>query len=97
MTFKLSPSALNLMKDCPRCFWLAQHKVWKRPAGIFPSLPFVMNERNEFQKMQLLQRFPDIEDDGKEIVVLNISNDFCRNDEELERLLRIKLEKEGFL
>jgi len=45
----------------------------------------------------LFQRFPDIEDDGKEIVVLNISNDFCRNDEELERLLRIKLEKEGFL
>ena len=39
MTFKLSPSALNLMQECPRCFWLAQHKVWKRPSGIFPSLP----------------------------------------------------------
>ncbi|MCH8945653.1 MAG: PD-(D/E)XK nuclease family protein [Nanoarchaeota archaeon] len=39
MTFKLSPSALNLMKECPRCFWLHQHKVWKRPSGIFPSLP----------------------------------------------------------
>ena len=39
MTFKLSPSALNLMNECPRCFWLAQHKVWKRPSGIFPSLP----------------------------------------------------------
>ena len=91
MTFKLSPSALNLMKDCPRCFWLAQHKVWKRPAGIFPSLPFVMNERNEFQKMLLLQRFPEAEE--KEIVVLGISNDFCRNDPKLERLLRIKLEE----
>ncbi len=43
MTFKLSPSALNLMKDCPRCFWLTQHKVWKRPAGIFPSLPSGMD------------------------------------------------------
>lgn len=38
-TFKLSPSTLNLMQECPRCFWLTQHKVWKRPSGIFPSLP----------------------------------------------------------
>ncbi len=44
MGFKLSPSALNLMKECPRCFWLAQHKVWKRPSGIFPSLPSGMDK-----------------------------------------------------
>jgi len=44
MEFRLSPSALNLMKECPRCFWLAQHKVWKRPAGIFPSLPSGMDK-----------------------------------------------------
>ncbi|MFH1840280.1 MAG: PD-(D/E)XK nuclease family protein [Nanoarchaeota archaeon] len=43
MNFKLSPSALNLMLECPRCFWLTQHKVWKRPAGIFPSLPSGMD------------------------------------------------------
>ena len=43
-TFKLSPSSLNLMKECPRCFWLTQHKVWKRPAGIFPSLPSGMDK-----------------------------------------------------
>jgi hypothetical protein len=42
-SFKLSPSAINLMKECPRCFWLTQHKVWKRPAGIFPSLPSGMD------------------------------------------------------
>ena len=42
-TFKLSPSSLSLMQECPRCFWLAQHKVWKRPAGIFPSLPSGMD------------------------------------------------------
>ena len=42
-TFKLSPSAINLMKECPRCFWLHQHKIWKRPAGIFPSLPSGMD------------------------------------------------------
>lgn len=43
MAYKLSPSALNLMKECPRCFWLHQHKVWKRPSGIFPSLPSGMD------------------------------------------------------
>lgn len=32
------------MKECPRCFWLTQHKVWKRPAGIFPSLPSGMDK-----------------------------------------------------
>lgn len=31
------------MKECPRCFWLTQHKVWKRPSGIFPSLPSGMD------------------------------------------------------
>lgn len=38
MIFKLSPSSLNLMEDCPRCFWLDKHKVWKRPEGIMGSL-----------------------------------------------------------
>lgn len=32
------------MKECPRCFWLTQHKVWKRPNGIFPSLPSGMDK-----------------------------------------------------
>ncbi len=32
------------MKECPRCFWLQIHKVWKRPAGIFPSLPSGMDK-----------------------------------------------------
>jgi len=44
MSFKLSPSSLNLMKECPRCFWLDKHNVWKRPAGIFPSLPSGMDK-----------------------------------------------------
>jgi hypothetical protein len=43
MSYKLSPSSLNLMHECPRCFWLAQHKVWSRPASIFPSLPSGMD------------------------------------------------------
>lgn len=30
---------MNLMKECPRCFWLEKHKIWKRPNGAFPQLP----------------------------------------------------------
>ena len=41
--FRLSPSSLNLMHECPRCFWLTQNNVWKRPEGIFPSLPSGMD------------------------------------------------------
>ncbi|MEX0920879.1 MAG: PD-(D/E)XK nuclease family protein [Candidatus Pacearchaeota archaeon] len=43
LKFKLSPSSMNLMKECPRCFWLEKHGVWKRPRGIFPSLPSGMD------------------------------------------------------
>ena len=39
MVYKLSPSSLSLLTDCPRCFWLCFNKGIKRPAGIFPSLP----------------------------------------------------------
>ncbi|HLD11265.1 MAG TPA: PD-(D/E)XK nuclease family protein [Candidatus Nanoarchaeia archaeon] len=41
--YKLSPSALNLIHECPRCFWLDKHNIWKRPNGIFPSLPSGMD------------------------------------------------------
>ena len=39
MTYKLSPSSINLMLECPRCFWLQLVKKIKRPEGTFPSLP----------------------------------------------------------
>lgn len=42
-TFKLSPSSLSLMKDCPRCFWLNKHGFWKRPSAGFPTLPSGMD------------------------------------------------------
>jgi len=44
MVFKLSPSSINLMNECPRCFWLEKHDVWKRPSGPFPSLPSGMDK-----------------------------------------------------
>ena len=54
MTFKLSPSTLNLMVECPRCFWLSQHKVWKRPSGIFPSIASGIDKiaKNHFDKFR---------------------------------------------
>lgn len=35
----LSPSKLNLLNECPRCFWDAYAANCGRPRGIFPSLP----------------------------------------------------------
>jgi len=52
--YKLSKSSIGLIKECPRCFWLTQHKVWKRPTGIFPSLPSGMDRilKNHFDKFR---------------------------------------------
>lgn len=44
MAYSFSPSSLSLLKDCPRCFWLAFNKNIKQPAGIFPSLPSGMDK-----------------------------------------------------
>ncbi|MBU1203743.1 MAG: PD-(D/E)XK nuclease family protein, partial [Nanoarchaeota archaeon] len=41
---KLSPSTINLMLECPRCFWLHVVKGVKRPSGAFPSLPSGMDK-----------------------------------------------------
>ncbi len=43
MAYFLSYSKLNLLKECPRCFWLHFRKGIKRPCGIFPSLPSGMD------------------------------------------------------
>lgn len=31
------------MEECSRCFWLDKHSKWKRPNGLFPSLPSGMD------------------------------------------------------
>jgi len=36
---RLSPSSLNLYRECPRCFYLKIKKGIHRPSGPFPSLP----------------------------------------------------------
>ena len=54
MLFKLSPSSLNLMYECPRCFWLSKHKKWSRPSTPFPQLPNGMDRvlKSHFDKFR---------------------------------------------
>lgn len=42
--YKFSPSTLNLLSECHRCFWLHFNAGIKRPATIFPSLPSGMDK-----------------------------------------------------
>jgi CRISPR/Cas system-associated exonuclease Cas4 (RecB family) len=56
---KLSPSALNLYRNCPRCFWLEKVRNIKRPRGIYPSLPGGMDRViksffDEYRKKKIL-------------------------------------------
>ncbi|MFC2143064.1 PD-(D/E)XK nuclease family protein [Candidatus Aenigmatarchaeota archaeon] len=37
--YKLSPSSLNLLENCPKCFWLYVVKKIRRPSMGFPTLP----------------------------------------------------------
>jgi len=41
--FTLSPSTLNLLQDCPRCFWLTKVKNMRRPSGPMSSIPIKMD------------------------------------------------------
>ncbi len=43
MAYRISPSSLNLLAECPKCFWLYVVKRAKRPSGPFPSLPSGMD------------------------------------------------------
>jgi len=77
MPYKLSPSALNLMQECPRCFWLTQHKVWKRPAGIFPSLPSGMDKilKEHFNKFMEKGQLPPELCENQECENMKLFND----------------------
>lgn len=41
---KFTPSQIGLIKDCKKCFWLEHNKHFKRPRGIYPSLPSGMDK-----------------------------------------------------
>lgn len=62
MTYKLSPSSLNLMLDCPRCFWLQMVKKIRRPAGPMSSIPIKMDSiiKKYFDKYREQNQLPPI-------------------------------------
>lgn len=64
--YKLSPSALNVFKECPKCFWLDKNLWLKRPAGIFPSLPSGMDGiiKNYFDSLRQSEELPEEIKDG---------------------------------
>lgn len=62
MDLKLSPSSLNLLEDCPRCFWLDKIRKIKRPAGPMSSIPIKMDSiiKHYFNKYRELNELPPI-------------------------------------
>jgi len=76
-TYKLSPSTLNLLKECPRCFWLSEHKIWARPQGIFPSLPSGMDSilKRHFDKFMEKGKLPPELCDNSECENLKLFDD----------------------
>jgi len=70
-TLKISPSSINLMLDCPMCFWLHIIKKIKRPETAFPSLPSGMDRI-------LKQHFDRFMEKG-ELPPELCNNDECKN------------------
>jgi len=67
MPYKLSPTSIRLMSDCPKCFWLHLVKGIKRPEGIFPSLPSGMDRvlKRHFDRfMERGELPPEIKEEG---------------------------------
>lgn len=60
MTYKLSPSRMNLFFECERCFWLQVNRKVKRPSGPFPSLPSGVDQKvkNHFDRFRDREESP---------------------------------------
>lgn len=90
---------------CAEALFKNSDKIEARSAGLFvfgqgankvtnelikwAGTIFVMDEKIERQKTQLLEKFPIAE--GKEIMVLEISRDLSEDKQKLEKTLREKL------
>ena len=60
--YRLSATKLNLLKDCPRCFWLSMVKKINRPTGPISSIPIKMDSiiKKYFNKYRELNELPPI-------------------------------------
>ncbi|MBT3642565.1 protein tyrosine phosphatase [archaeon] len=93
-----SPAAEALFKDSEKFearsagvgpFCLDEKKVTKELVDWADEI-FVMDERMQQHKTDLLKQVPEAED--KQIIILGVSNDYVRYDLELDEILRVKLE-----
>lgn len=64
--FRVSPSGIGMLLECPRCLWLFYREGIARPEGIFPSLPGGMDGifKTYFDKYRDTGKLPP-EIDGK--------------------------------
>jgi hypothetical protein len=62
MEYKLSPAKLNILKDCPRCFWLAVVKKINRPSGPMAGILIKMDSiiKHYFDKYRERGQLPPI-------------------------------------
>jgi len=84
--YKISPSSLNLMLECPKCFWLQLVKKEKRPDTPFPSLPSGMDKvlKEHFDRFMEKGELP------PELREQECANDGCKlfNDKEKLKIWR---------
>ncbi len=59
---QLSPTKLNLLQECPRCFWLDVVKKIRRPQGPMSSIPIKMDSiiKKYFDKYRERNELPPI-------------------------------------
>lgn len=76
-TYTLSPSALTLFEECPRCFWLHHNQQIRRPSGIFPSLPSGMDRilKAHFDKFMKRGKLPPELAENKECKGMKLYDD----------------------
>lgn len=60
--YKLSPTKLNLMEECPRCFYLNVIKGVNRPSGLMAGIVMRMDSiiKHYFEKYREMNRLPPI-------------------------------------
>lgn len=67
MPFSLTPTKLNFLEECPKCFWLSEVAETDRPSFAFPSLPSGMDRvlKKHFDSFRGQEKLPpELEKEG---------------------------------
>ena len=97
--YKISPSSINLMLECPRCFWLQIVKKIKRPATIFPSLPSGMDKilKTHFDTYMVKGQLPPELKENKEVEGCKLFDDIKKLEVWRSNFKGLQYEEEGVL